>query len=117
MRAKRRVVTGNGRPAGAKRTPTVRRVRPAIVQATPRPRVASVAPSTVVAGSSPPDATDIDLSVDLGRGLVLPNPILVASGTFGYGVEYGDVVESIGSGRSAAKERRSSRASATRRRA
>ncbi len=34
-----------------------------------------------------------DLSVDLGRGLVLPNPILVASGTFGYGIEYGDVVE------------------------
>jgi dihydroorotate dehydrogenase (NAD+) catalytic subunit len=36
---------------------------------------------------------DVDLSVDLGRGLVLANPILVASGTFGYGVEYGDVVE------------------------
>ncbi len=35
----------------------------------------------------------VDLTVDLGRGLVLPNPILVASGTFGYGVEYGDVVE------------------------
>jgi dihydroorotate dehydrogenase (NAD+) catalytic subunit len=35
----------------------------------------------------------IDLSVDLGRGLVLANPILVASGTFGYGVEYGDVVD------------------------
>ena len=93
MRAKRRVVTGNGRPAGAKRTPTVRRVRPAIVQATPRPRVASVAPSKVVAGSSSPEATDIDLTVDLGRGLVLRNPILVASGTFGYGVEYGEVVE------------------------
>ena len=36
---------------------------------------------------------DVDLSVDLGRGLVLPNPILVASGTFGYGVEYGEVVD------------------------
>jgi dihydroorotate dehydrogenase (NAD+) catalytic subunit len=35
----------------------------------------------------------IDLSVDLGRGLVLDNPILVASGTFGYGVEYGEVVD------------------------
>jgi dihydroorotate dehydrogenase (NAD+) catalytic subunit len=43
----------------------------------------------------PPRAADttVDLSVDLGRGLVLPNPILVASGTFGYGVEYGDVVD------------------------
>ena len=27
----------------------------------------------------------VDLSVDLGRGLVLRNPFLVASGTFGYG--------------------------------
>ena len=36
---------------------------------------------------------EVDLSVDLGRGLVLRNPILVASGTFGYGIEYGDVVE------------------------
>lgn len=35
----------------------------------------------------------IDLRVDLGRGLILPNPILVASGTFGYGIEYGDVVD------------------------
>ncbi|TAJ99464.1 MAG: dihydroorotate dehydrogenase [Chloroflexota bacterium] len=35
----------------------------------------------------------MDLTVDLGRGLVLPNPILVASGTFGYGIEYGDVVD------------------------
>jgi len=35
----------------------------------------------------------VDLDVDLGRGLILPNPILVASGTFGYGVEYGDVVD------------------------
>ena len=39
-----------------------------------------------------------DLSVDLAptsgkRGLVLPNPVMVASGTFGYGVEYGDIVD------------------------
>ena len=36
---------------------------------------------------------EVDLSVDLGRGLVLRNPLQVASGTFGYGVEYGDVVD------------------------
>jgi dihydroorotate dehydrogenase (NAD+) catalytic subunit len=42
---------------------------------------------------APVPASDVDLAVDLGRGLVLPNPILVASGTFGYGVEYGDVVD------------------------
>jgi dihydroorotate dehydrogenase (NAD+) catalytic subunit len=37
----------------------------------------------------------IDLSVDIapGRDLLLSNPILVASGTFGYGVEYGEVVD------------------------
>ena len=29
----------------------------------------------------------VDLSVDLGRGLRLPNPVMTASGTFGYGEE------------------------------
>ncbi len=41
----------------------------------------------------PAEPRALDLSVDLGRGLVLANPILVASGTFGYGIEYGDVVD------------------------
>ena len=37
----------------------------------------------------------IDLSIDIApqRGLLLSNPIIVASGTFGYGVEYGEVVD------------------------
>ena len=45
--------------------------------------------------SGPPmiPADEVDLAVDLGRGVVLPNPSRVASGTFGYGVEYGEVVE------------------------
>ena len=95
MKAKRRVVTSSGRPAGAKRTPTVRRIRPAIVPAVPRahPRVETVGPAEQAAGVVEPTAGDIDLTVDLGRGLVLRNPILVASGTFGYGIEYGDVVD------------------------
>jgi dihydroorotate dehydrogenase (NAD+) catalytic subunit len=92
VRAKRRVVTSNGRPAGAKRSPTVRRVRSAIVQPTPRPRIEPVRPSALVP-EAPEAPADLDLTVDLGRGLVLPNPIMVASGTFGYGIEYGDVVE------------------------
>ena len=91
MKAKRRVVTSGPRPAGAKRQPTVRRVRPAIVPAEPRPK-AEPRPPTAPAGPATA-APAVDLSVDLGRGLVLPNPILVASGTFGYGVEYGDVVD------------------------
>src|SRR4051812_37707732 len=37
--------------------------------------------------------TAVDLTTDLGRGLVLRNPMMVASGTFGYGIEYGDVVD------------------------
>ena len=98
----------------AKRRPTVRRIKPAIVSgrrpvtalpAKPGPsapaaaapsrapapaRIESV-PSSRLAGFR--SAAAVDLSVDLGRGLVLQNPVLVASGTFGYGVEYGDVVD------------------------
>ena len=101
MKAKRRVVMSSGRPAGASRAPKPRRTRPALPSVVARPGseprpTAAPAPSGGTAPAA--DALDargleIDLSVDLGRGLVLPNPILVASGTFGYGVEYGDVVD------------------------
>jgi dihydroorotate dehydrogenase (NAD+) catalytic subunit len=95
VKAKKRVVTSAERAPVRRRTPTVRRVKSAIVSARPaqvRPRSA---PQTTGAAASPELAVldAIDLSVDLGRGLVLENPILVASGTFGYGVEYGEVVD------------------------
>ncbi len=94
MRAKRRVVTAAERST-QRRTPTVRRIRSAIVSvAKPPPtatRAALVRERPPVEGTVPPSS--VDLSVDLGRGLVLDNPILVASGTFGYGIEYGDVVD------------------------
>lgn len=35
----------------------------------------------------------VNLSVDLGNGLKLKNPVLTASGTFGYGTEYKDFVD------------------------
>jgi dihydroorotate dehydrogenase (NAD+) catalytic subunit len=89
VKAKRRVVTTSGRPAATKRSPTPRRIRPSVEPGTPRPRVEPIPPGPVVPETPP----DVDMTVDLGRGLVLPNPILVASGTFGYGVEYGDVVD------------------------
>ena len=102
MKAKRRVSTSKDvRPGGIQRGSTPRRKQGSIAASTPTlqprppraaaPRVAAVAaPDT----PTPPSAiADVDLSVDLGRGLVLANPILVASGTFGYGIEYGDVVE------------------------
>jgi dihydroorotate dehydrogenase (NAD+) catalytic subunit len=92
VKAKRRAVTGSPRVAEQK-YPTVAKRPPA----TPSGRGASSAairPSTGRAEPPAPIAAgDVDLSVALGRGLVLPNPILVASGTFGYGVEYGDVVD------------------------
>jgi dihydroorotate dehydrogenase (NAD+) catalytic subunit len=93
VKAKRRVVTATGPRTGTKRTPTVRRSRPAIVPASPRPHADAVTEPGWRPGDLEPTARDVDLTVDLGRGLVLANPILVASGTFGYGVEYGDVVD------------------------
>jgi dihydroorotate dehydrogenase (NAD+) catalytic subunit len=93
MKAKRRVTTSRDvRVAGPRRTPTARTVKPLIGSSgrrpTDRPPAASVASPT-----EPVPGAPVELSVDLGRGLVLANPILVASGTFGYGIEYGDVVE------------------------
>jgi dihydroorotate dehydrogenase (NAD+) catalytic subunit len=97
MKPKRRVVTSSGRPAGASRTPKPRRTRSALSSVVAQPksesRPSSTMSSATAAGAEETRAIDVDLSVDLGRGLVLPNPILVASGTFGYGVEYGDVVD------------------------
>lgn len=107
---------GAGRP---KRTPTVRTIRSAIIEpkagrpaggrtagaggapAAGSPIVAlgspAIAPPSPIGRSPGPppgfDPASVDLSVDLGRGLVLANPVLVASGTFGYGVEYADVVD------------------------
>ena len=59
--------------------------------------VASPLSMRVHPGPSAADLAAVDLSVDLAPGrpgrLVLSNPVLVASGTFGYGVEYGDVLD------------------------
>jgi dihydroorotate dehydrogenase (NAD+) catalytic subunit len=117
MRARRRVVTAadvraSGKPPkGAdkpKRTPTVRAIKSAIVpidRSAARTRVESGpaaaaglgAPSLAWPSMAERAALDrVDLSVDLAPkhgGLRLANPILVASGTFGYGVEYGEVVD------------------------
>ena len=123
MKARKRVITsGGGKP---KRTPTVRKIKPAWVgpsggpgrpgRATPTAGgppppgargavVPGTASAPVVTDGAPPAGSAaalpgivgpsaVDLSVDLGRGLVLENPVLVASGTFGYGVEYGEVVD------------------------
>jgi dihydroorotate dehydrogenase (NAD+) catalytic subunit len=92
MKAKRRVTTAlDARPAGDRAASAS---RPAGTGQGPRP-VTAPRPADRPPTSAPEREliVDVDLSVDLGRGLVLANPILVASGTFGYGVEYGDVVD------------------------
>ena len=99
MKAKRKVTTAPiTRRGGIQRGTTPRRKQ---AQGGPPAAMAAAAPPGKVAArvepvaeAAPPSRTiEPDLSVDLGRGLVLPNPILVASGTFGYGIEYGDVVD------------------------
>ena len=91
MKARRRVVTSAGGPATRpKRTPTVRRVKSAIVpidRSRSRPTV-SRAPDVAIAA-----AREVDLGVDLGRGLVLRNPLIGASGAYGFGVEVADAVD------------------------
>jgi dihydroorotate dehydrogenase (NAD+) catalytic subunit len=95
MKAKRRVVTASGASAPpARRTPTVRKPKSAFLPARQR-KPGTALPLTsddpgVRLGAA---GLPVDLGVDLGRGLVLPNPILVASGTFGYGTEYAEVVD------------------------
>jgi dihydroorotate dehydrogenase (NAD+) catalytic subunit len=88
---------GSSPSAGPKRRPTVRRVKSAFVTPAPAPSSRPAAAASPQ-GARPPEipadlGPAVDLAVDLGRGLVLANPILVASGTFGYGTEYADVVD------------------------
>lgn len=78
----RRAATGSGAADRSRRRPA-----PAPVTDSPRAR------ERPARDAEPAPVVTVDLAVDLGRGLVLPNPILVASGTFGYGIEYGDVVD------------------------
>jgi dihydroorotate dehydrogenase (NAD+) catalytic subunit len=97
VKAKRKVTsTPDVRPGGIKRGPSPRRrgqTPSAMRSAAPAAPLRTTAPRIQAVPDRATPSIDVDLSVDLGRGLVLANPILVASGTFGYGIEYGDVVE------------------------
>ena len=106
MKAKKRAVTDRTRAIDPYRT---RRRPPALARGAAGTKAASATSTgrgraTTVAGNgSAPDRpmalrpTEVDLGIDLAPqrpgALVLRNPIMVASGTFGYGVEYADVVE------------------------
>jgi dihydroorotate dehydrogenase (NAD+) catalytic subunit len=118
--------------ARAARTPTVRKIKPAIQQAPPRTPGLSLPASSMTAkarpagrGSAPPASgpgaglstgagsaaasvsaasgadpsldmyggRPVRLEVDLGAGLVLQNPLIVAAGPFGYGAEMADACD------------------------
>jgi dihydroorotate dehydrogenase (NAD+) catalytic subunit len=104
MKARRRVVTGQASNASPKRVPTTRRIKPAIAPISGRPGQASERLSGEPSGrargerragpaagerppSGPPSDRPVELAVEIGRGLRLQNPLIAASGTFGYGVE------------------------------
>lgn len=98
MKPKRRAVPG----ISTRRSPTVRRVKPAIRPAArkpvPGPRPAATAARREPVGDGAPSldalgGRPVDLEVDLGRGLVLPNPVIAAAGPFGYGAEVADLVD------------------------
>ena len=94
MKQKRRITTSHGvRPSVPSRIPMDRKRRSSPHPPTALRPPATFSPIAAPVAQLPAAQIDPDLSVDLGRGLVLLNPILVASGTFGYGVEYGDVVD------------------------
>jgi len=99
MKAKRRVTTAvDARPSTPRRSSSARSSSDRSAAVGPKPGASPAAKPRPADRSAPRAAErepilEVDLSVDLGRGLVLANPILVASGTFGYGVEYGDVVD------------------------
>ncbi len=99
MKPRRKAIPG-GR---SRRTPTVRRIRPAITPVPPAARAAAGATGRPAPATSGEPAAElaldvtggrpVRLAVDLGRGLVLANPVLAASGPFGFGVEVADVVD------------------------
>jgi dihydroorotate dehydrogenase (NAD+) catalytic subunit len=95
VKAKRKVVT-SGKAHATRRRPVDRggAARALIAPAHRRvpDRDGSLGGDRVAGVPAPPTGA-IDLSVELAPGLRLDNPILVASGTFGYGIEYGDVVD------------------------
>jgi dihydroorotate dehydrogenase (NAD+) catalytic subunit len=110
MKPRKRVVTGpsaGGRAAAARRTPTVRRIRSAIVPVgrgpRPGPTGADGRPSGATAASGGAPAADprtsslaaVDLSAEVAprTGLRLRNPILVAAGCAGYGPEVAAAVD------------------------
>ena len=49
--------------------------------------------ASATAGAAPAPGLRVDLAPNNMHGLALANPVLVASGTFGYGTEYQSLVD------------------------
>jgi len=56
-------------------------------------RLGTDVPSITPVRSAARPEEDVDLAVDAARGLRLRNPVLTASGTFGQGVEYAELID------------------------
>ncbi len=97
MRRKRSVITSRCGAPPRIPTPgsgtTIRRPPRAPAHGVPTEPATAIAPER----ATPAAPIEIDLGIDLAPrrhgALVLRNPILVASGTFGYGIEYSEVVD------------------------
>jgi len=50
-------------------------------------------PTPRLARPTPRPEADVDLAVDAARGLRLRNPVVTASGTFGQGIEYAELID------------------------
>lgn len=55
-------------------------------------RLPSTSGASAATTSAPPEE-GVDLAVDAARGLRLKNPVMTASGTFGQGVEYAELID------------------------
>ena len=78
-------VEGVELPAMSVRSPAPRRIRPV-----PEPEP----PARPLSQPPPPRPEEgVDLEVEAARGLRLKNPVLTASGTFGQGVEYAELID------------------------
>ncbi len=90
MKARRRVVTALDRSGGRgpawPAPPRKARPVPGLQSPVSRPRLSGSGEAV----AAPVPSVPLDLSVDLGSGLFLRNPILVASGALGYGIEAED---------------------------
>ena len=96
MKPRKRVTIARAAAARTPKRAIARSRQPGLRAGAPAPGRQGDSPCDRVEPPQPVPAP-VDLSVDLAPdrpgALVLRNPVLVASGTFGYGIEYGEVVD------------------------